>query len=167
MFRTASGLSCIAILFAAAGCTMCDHPYDHSGPVYSQDGCQSCSGSRAGSILGGAPEVSSAVQGQDQPMGQATSYASVRPRPRVSKQPTSFGGTDNWSPSGVAGLRGQTGRTEPGYVPGSERIISVTERVVKSAGDSPQMAEESSPESSKPMSSSGWTARRPTSEVMR
>jgi hypothetical protein len=183
MFRTAFGLSCIAILFAATGCQMCSHPYDCSGPVYSQDG--SCSGGRAGSILGGAPEISTPVQGQDQPTGQATSYASARPRSKVSrqpasfgaadtrprsmvsKQPTSFGAADNWSPSGVAGLRGQTGQTEPGYVPGSERIISVTERVVKSAGDSPQVTEESSPESSKPMSSSGWTARRPTSEVMR
>jgi hypothetical protein len=109
------------------------------------------------------------------------------PRSRTPSRSDSFDTTDNWSPAGanrapsgrsVAGVNGQT---KPGYVPGSERIISVTERVVKPAAESTQvagqpsqladessqLADQSSPESSKPLPSSGWTARRPTSEVLR
>jgi hypothetical protein len=110
------------------------------------------------------------------------------PRSRTPSRSASFDTADNWSPAAgasrgpsgrsVAGINGQT---KPGYVPGSERIISVTERVVKPAAESTQvagqpslmadessqLADQSSPESSKPLPSSGWTARRPTSEVLR
>jgi len=59
------------------------------------------------------------------------------------------------------------GRAQPGDVPGSERIVSVTDRVVKPSADSFQAAEESSPESSQPLPATRWTARRPTTEVLR
>ena len=36
-----------------AGCTMCCHPYDQSGPVYWDGGCQASAQTRAGSILDG------------------------------------------------------------------------------------------------------------------
>jgi hypothetical protein len=49
-------LSVVAVLFFAAGCTMCCHPYDKCGPVY--DDCSGhpyCSSGRAGSILENPP----------------------------------------------------------------------------------------------------------------
>ena len=58
------------------------------------------------------------------------------------------------------------GSAQPGDVPGSERIVSVTERVVPSA-NSPPAAAEASPESSQPLPPSGWNARRPTTDLLR
>jgi hypothetical protein len=67
-----------------------------------------------------------------------------------------------------AGVRG-TARL--GDVPGSEKIISVTDRTVgpsASAGEQQTVAAESATEeSSRPLPASGWTARRPTTELQR
>jgi hypothetical protein len=162
MFRTAIGLSYVAMLLAATGCQMCSHPYDHSGPVYSQDGCQSSGSLRAGSILGGNPQPSPMLA---QTRVNNRLASAVPARSKTSRESASFGAASNWSPAGVSG--GLKGQPQPGYVPGSERVISVTERVVKPAADSSQIAEDSLPESIEPMSSAGWTARRPTPEVLR
>ena len=57
-----------------------------------------------------------------------------------------------------------------GEVPGSERILSVTERTV----ESPTVVADSSAEPAglatgpaKPLPSKGWTARRPTGNTLR
>jgi hypothetical protein len=58
-----------------------------------------------------------------------------------------------------------TGKVQTGKVAGSEQILSVTERVVDPAPASestPQVAENSSTDSAKPLNAQGWTARRPT-----
>jgi hypothetical protein len=59
---------------------------------------------------------------------------------------------------------------QPGDVPGSEQIVSVTERVgepTANADQSPQVAADSSGATSPSLEAKGWTARRPTYEVRR
>ncbi len=49
-WRIAAGISCCLIL--ASGCSMCQHPYDYCGPVWSEGDCRNCNPDyRAGSIL--------------------------------------------------------------------------------------------------------------------
>ena len=68
-------------------------------------------------------------------------------------------------------MQASAGRTpQLGIVPGSEKIISVTDRTVApspSGGDSSATVAESATESSQPLPASGWTARRSTSDVQR
>jgi hypothetical protein len=160
MFRTALGFSAVAILLVAAGCQMCCHAYDDAGPVFSEDGCQSSPHARAGSILAGGSQPSlSPTKNQipDKP-------ASPSPTPAQAKkqgQSAPFGMIGNPAPGRVQA------KSQPGDVPGSERVISVTERVVKSSADPSQATEESSPDVSKQLPATGWTARRPTTEVLR
>lgn len=62
------------------------------------------------------------------------------------------------------------GDIRPGDVPGSERIVSVTDRVVgptADSGDAPQVVADLSTDSSLPLPSKQWTARRPTPSVIR
>ena len=67
--------------------------------------------------------------------------------------------------------KARAGRTpQLGVVPGSEKIISVTDRTVtpsSTAGDSSPTVAESATESSAQLPASGWTARRPASDVQR
>jgi len=161
MLRTVLALGSFAVFLAAAGCNMCCHQYDSSGPVFSDGGCQSAH-SRAGSILGGGPQPSMS------PKNNQLQDGSVSPSPTPAQ-------AKKQNPSvsfGMAGGRVQgpaLGKAQPGDVPGSERIVSVTDRVVKPSTDSSQAAQESSPEagSSQPLPATGWTARRPTTEVLR
>jgi len=165
MFRTALGLGFVAIVLAAAGCQMCCHPYDRSGPVFSDDGCPSSTHSRAGSFFAGSPQPSVL------PTKNQIQDESASPSP-VPDQAKRRGHSISYVMAGdrVPGERVQgplLGRAQPGDVPGSERIVSVTDRVVGPSADSSQAAEDSSPASSKPLSANGWTARRPTTEVLR
>ena len=63
-----------------------------------------------------------------------------------------------------------TGQMQPGEVPGSEQILSVTERTVESptavVADSSAKPVEPSPEPTKPLPSKGWTARRLTGSTL-
>ena len=180
MLRMALGLGSVAILvLAGAGCQMCCHPYDKCGPVFSDDGCSSSTHSRAGSILAGSLEPSMAVTTSSN-HGQP---ASPSPTPAQAKKPQKsisyvMAGkrADSPSPTPVQAKKPQKpisyvmggkrpegpllGPAQPGDVPGSERIVSVTERVLPSA-DPSQAAAEASSESSKPLPPSGWSARRP------
>jgi hypothetical protein len=61
----------------------------------------------------------------------------------------------------------QLGPAQPGDVPGSEKIVSVTERVVGPSADSLQAAAEPSPESSRQLPINGWAAHRPATELVR
>jgi hypothetical protein len=146
MFRTALGLGVVAVLLATAGCRMCCHPYDYCGPVYNGRGCQSCSPhSRTGSILSGAPELAPMPGlARRQVQGESVSRASLKNQVQ--------------------------GDIRPGDVPGSEQIVSVTDRVVDPSAVSsnpPQVAAEAAPEPLEPLPAKGWTARRPTPEVTR
>lgn len=165
MLRTASGLSVVAILLAAAGCTMCCHPYDYCGPVYDSPGCQSCgSHSRAGSILAGEPELTESPEMVERSVPNK-SMASISSREPVQRQSASYGQRE----------RQVQGQPRFGDVPGSEKIVSVTDRVVGSdqpAADQPQIAADPSAEPSVkpfvlPAATKGWTARRPTPEIQR
>ena len=184
MLRMALGLGSVAIfVLAGAGCQMCCHPYDRCGPVFSEDGCSSTH-SRAGSILAGCPEPSMSLTSPNH--GQP---ASPSPTPAQAKKPQKsisyvMAGkrADSPSPTPVQAKKPQKpisyvidgkrpegpllGPAQPGDVPGSERIVSVTERVMPSA-NSPQAAAEASPESSQPLPPSGWSARRPNAELLR
>lgn len=62
------------------------------------------------------------------------------------------------------------GDARPGDVPGSERIVSVTDRVVGEPADSqavPQLVADSAADDATPITSKGWTARRPTPQIIR
>jgi hypothetical protein len=180
MFRSALGLGALAILLAASGCTMCCHQYDHSGPVYSDDGSASSSmHSRAGSILGGGGTSQPAMSPtrhrlQEQPNDPIPDDA-LTPTPAAAKtkkqhKPMSYVMTGAQKQGQRVGERPQgplLGKAQPGDVAGSERIVSVQDRVVKPADDAPQVAEDAPQNFSRPLPSSGWTARRPTSEMLR
>jgi hypothetical protein len=62
------------------------------------------------------------------------------------------------------------GQPRVGLVPGSEKILSVTDRKVTpsaTAGEAPAVAAESAAEPAKPLPSAGWTARRPAADTQR
>jgi hypothetical protein len=146
MVRRTFGLGVVAILLASAGCRMCGHPYDYCGPVYDSGDCQPCgSHSRAGSILSGTPEITSSPDLAERGLrGKTMSPASLRNEVQ--------------------------GEMRPGDVPGSERIVSVTDRVVEPStpsADSPQVSADLSTEPSKSLPAKGWMARRPTSDFSR
>lgn len=173
LFRTVLGLA--TILLACSGCTMCCHPYDYSGPVYGGPGCGSSQCSRAGSILDGG--VQDAQESQtSMPIEKKVEKKVVRESaPATSARATparakSRGQTDSFASAGGRVPDHLKGEAKPGDVPGSERIISVTERIVGAStppADTAVAARESSAESSSPLPTSGWTARRPESEVLR
>jgi hypothetical protein len=82
----------IGLLLAAAGCTMCAHPYDYCGPV--TDGCCGCSCDtrvRTASVLsgtaGGPVEGEQVVAGQEY-ADAGTDGATVVAQPTVVGQPT-------------------------------------------------------------------------------
>ena len=163
MFRTAYYLGSVAILFAAAGCSMCCHPYDHSGPVFSADGCQATH-RRAGSILDGASQPSPELarnQIHDNSSSPVLAQASQarRTRPQVQAAPLSEVAAEPQGPS--------LGQPQPGVVPGSERVVSVTDRLARPSANSSEAVEQSPSQPSQPMPESGWTARRPTTEILR
>jgi hypothetical protein len=210
MFRMVLGVGSAAILIlTAAGCQMCCHPYDKSGPVFCGDGCSSSPCSRAGSIFAGNPGPSvvaetpahqksaspsptpaeakkqrapasrtlashrpnsSSTHASAKKPQKAMSYVmadkrvkSPSPTPTQTEQPQE-------STSGMVGRRPEgplLGSAQPGDVPGSERIVSITERVTGPSADSPQDASEASPTPSRPSPANGWTARRPTIERLR
>jgi hypothetical protein len=147
MFRTTLGLCAVAILAAVAGCTMCCHPYDNCGPVWDGGECQTCSPHyRAGSIFAGTPDMAMSSEKPHRDV-QATKKTASRAAVPTRAQPDS----------------------KPGDVPGAERILSVTDRVVKPAEgsvDSQVVSESSSSSgsSAQPLPANGWTARRPTAE---
>jgi hypothetical protein len=141
MFRIAMGLGITIVLLVAAGCTMCCHPNDYCGPVYDSCGGQSCSMyHRAGSILAGTSDVGM-MEMEQEPVQEPT------PVTRMSKSPT-----------------------QAGVVPGSEQIVSVTERIVEPkdhSSPSNEVASESEAKSVDRVGARGWTARRPTAENLR
>jgi hypothetical protein len=52
MRRTCLAVCFVALLAAAGGCSMCDHPYDYCGPTFTGECGQTCNPlARAGSIL--------------------------------------------------------------------------------------------------------------------
>jgi hypothetical protein len=105
MTRTVSSMAVALVVLATAGCCMCCRPYDHCGPVY--QGCGGCScrsQPRAGSILDGSVASGTVMTG-------STSTGAPHPA-RVPSQ--------GEAPS----------QPKLGLVPGSERIVSVTDRVV-------------------------------------
>lgn len=62
------------------------------------------------------------------------------------------------------------GTARLGYVAGSEKIISVTDRVVKpstTVGGTSEIAADTATESAKPLPAAGWTARRPAADMQR
>ncbi len=186
MFRMVLGLSSVAILvLSAAGCTMCCHPYDNSGPVFSDGGCQASTHSRAGSILAGSPEPSVVLANDpihrkpvsqsptpDQAKRQLPSMSYVmtgRQAERSSPTPLAKKPQEPFSYT-MAGNRPEgplLGSAQPGDVPGSERIVSITDRAVGPSADSSQAAAEASPAPARPLPPSRWTARRPTTELLR
>ena len=160
MFRMALGVGSVAILLVATGCQMCCHSYDDAGPVFSEDGCPSSAHSRAGSIFAGVPQASLLPTTNQTPDEPAS--ASPTPAPAKKKGQSALLGM-----SGSAAHGWMQAQPQPGDVPGSRRIVSVTDRAVKPSTDSPQATDERSPESSRQLPATGWTARRPSTELLR
>ncbi len=166
MFRRALGLGLLGILSATVGCRMCCHPYDYCGPVYQCDGCgcPSCCGhSRANSVLEPIPQREYA---QGSVEYQARSQANNQVRHQAQSQvrrPVQSDADRQMRQEAQAQAR-------PGDVPGSERILSVTDRAVGPTAtptDPPATAEASPGDSSQTLPSSGWTARGSTGGILR
>lgn len=157
------------MVLSLAGCTMCCHPYDHCGPVY-ENGCHSCSQGRVGSILEGGEELLPVPNTPSPTPAPPKATSSARSRQPQSMRTASV---RYRQPSGqaVSPTRSTyTASTRPkaGDVPGSQKIISVTERTVTDPNTPVlQPVSESEVDDSKTLPASGWTARRPTSEVVR
>lgn len=145
MRRTALGLGVLAVLLVITGCTMCCHPYDYCGPVFHGGGCQACSPhGRVGSILSEASELAPLPPESSRPEGGTLSHADIENH-----------------------VRGEMRQDD---VPGSQKIVSITDQVVEPpipSADPPQVADGSSLEPSKVLPSQGWMARRPTTERLR
>jgi hypothetical protein len=114
MLRTVLSLGVVAVLLAAVGCTMPCHPNDYCGPVYGTGGCQTCSSqARVGSVLANASNLDLSPE-----------LAAERPAP--------IEAASRVSPRNTA-----KGEPKAGYVPGSERVVSVTKRVVPTSTPRP------------------------------
>lgn len=186
MVRSALGLGVVVLLLVVAGCTMCCHPYDYCGPVH--DCTNECppdgpSTSRYGSILSGngqtVEELTPTPEASQQPTkarptpaptstsrrakGQTVSYAKSGSRSQASNSPRQQS----------SGRRQAQAQVKPGLVPGSEKIISVTDRAANEPASAAKVVsnaasdEETSTATTASPTSAGWTARRPTAEVMR
>ncbi len=144
---------------------MCCHPYDYCGPVYTgaaRPPCAWCD--RVGSILDGSPDVYVSPDSGVQPV-PAASVEQISRRNRPQRQSVAK------TPMNDRVLQAANGKVRLGDVPGSEQIISVTERVVDAPSDAsgaqaPMLADQST-ESAQSLPSNGWTARRATPQVMR
>jgi hypothetical protein len=166
MLRLGLGLGILAVLSTLAGCTMCCHPYDWCGPVHDGEGCQSCdSRYRVGSILAGTAETATLHE-----VGADVTTQGMADEPIVDGQTRVSAKHARSEPSVAAvadsGRRQrymqQTGKM--GDVPGSEKVISVTDRVVEpGATVSEASATPSEPAltADSPATTQGWTARRP------
>jgi hypothetical protein len=80
MRRTCFAGCFAALLLAATGCTMCDHPYDYCGPTFSGECGQTCNPlARAGSILSPPAEVTTS--------GGAATANEILPEPAAKAAP--------------------------------------------------------------------------------
>lgn len=56
MKRSLETLTIVILAAAGLGCSMCQHPYDYTGPVQGHGGCPNCGYNyRQGSIISGPP----------------------------------------------------------------------------------------------------------------
>jgi hypothetical protein len=80
MRRTCLAGCFAALLAAAAGCTMCDHPYDYCGPTFTGECGQTCNPlARAGSILSPPVEITTS--------GGTAAASEVQPAPAGTAAP--------------------------------------------------------------------------------
>jgi len=205
MLRFACAVGVAAVLCATAGCRMCCHPYDYSGPVYHGGGCLDCgSRGRAGSILEGrsgivveemppgdfsppeAPpsqsdlsehrQVVPSKEREVKPVPSSISDRSAqvasaewrtrkeaKPRQTVATVSRPAPAADSQQPTDAEIQRMIQRELRAGDVPGSERIVSITERVV---GES-ETASEAPDRPFQELPASGWTARRWNSDARR
>jgi hypothetical protein len=168
---------------------MCCHPYDNCGPVVNGDACQSCdTRARVGSVFAGTATDETTVSESNQtptpakpPKANDTPTPAKPPKATNSPTPAKVPGktaavrskksTHSQSASFTqknGRIRGQVqGQARPGLVPGSEKIVSVTDRVVEPSGN-PTAAQEVAQETvEKPIAepaklqpSQGWVARQ-------
>ncbi len=144
MIRISIALAAIALIGTTVGCTMCCHPYDYCGPVYEGQGryATGCSQcARAGSIF--AADAAESMPVNDTPVQTVSARAKSRPK----------------------ALAGSSAA-----VPGSERILSVSDRAVEkstpvavSSGQPQDRSVEAQPSSP----ADGWTARRSMDDAAR
>jgi hypothetical protein len=143
MFRRVLGIGITVALVAATGCTMCCSPNDYCGPVYYDGDCGSCDPlARKNSILTGGPVETTAT-----------------PEPARSQRP------ENLQSRVLTRTSGQKMRF--GDVPGSERIISVTDHAVGPSAGANEPSEVVASPAQRSLPADGWTARRPTSDWTR
>ncbi|NLF09037.1 MAG: hypothetical protein GX594_13810 [Pirellulaceae bacterium] len=168
MLRTGLGLGLLAVSIMFSGCRMCRHPYDYCGPVYNGPHGPSSWHSRAGSVLDGTQAMPDYYEEY-----QPAYTGNPQPTRAVAPQPTRAG---DYRPARPDDYQSADSRdykalladeAQPDDVPGSMRVLSVTDRVL-GEGNAPietnRIAEDNS---SGAPSSAGWTARRPTAAERR
>ncbi len=85
MVRTRLVLALSLLACAAAGCTMCQSPYDYCGPTFTgQPGEPCCPDARAGSIL--SPPLDAASEGEIKPSETPTAIEK-QPSPTPAAEP--------------------------------------------------------------------------------
>ncbi|MEN6450684.1 MAG: hypothetical protein ABFC96_09350 [Thermoguttaceae bacterium] len=154
---------------------MCCHPYDHCGPVYQCGGFACCGPyARAGSVLApGSQPVSHRAASDRIESKQPTKQPTKAETPASARRPSA----PIQSQRPTVADRQLIGEARPGDVPGSERIVSVTDQAVgpslapavsstTPAVSSPTVtASTATPAETLP--GGGWTARRISSTVDR
>ena len=78
----------LLILASTVGCSMCQHPYDHTGPVPGAGGCPHCGYNyRQGSAISAPPDGNMAPSYQPTPANLAPpTYQSAAPTPAKTVQ---------------------------------------------------------------------------------
>ena len=190
MFRMALGVGSVAILaLTATGCNMCCHPYDKSGPVFSDCGCPSSTCSRAGSIFVGDPgpavvaTKTSSHDGTVAPSPTPAQATAKKQHPSVSYVMAGKRANllhvigscprEEATEAGLLRHGRQAGRKAPSLAQPTRRRTRLgkdrvgNRAVVGSSADSSQAAAEPSPESSRTLPINGWAAHRPATDQTR
>ena len=115
-------------------------------------------------------QIQSQARGQSQRQTQSQAQRPMQRQMQSQTQGQGRGQTASFTAVNGKVQAQVQGKVQVGEVPGSEQILSVTDRVVDSStttSDSSQVASGSVDESPAVTSSQGWTARRPVTEVLR
>ena len=117
------------------------------------------------------PQDFSAARSQQYSEARSQQYSQAR-RPRSSREQLAQNPRQSHSGTPTpAALRAQIqAETRPDDVPGSERIVSVTDRVVgepASSGESAEVASDSGADAPTSLPAKGWTARHSAADVTR
>jgi hypothetical protein len=153
MLRIALKIGAAAVLLVSAGCQMCCHPNDYSGPVYDgPNGERSSMTHRAGSILSDGPAATTtsssdvARRSTNNDKKVVVAKSSSQKQTQLKKQ-RDIAQKDDAAPNDLA--------------QGMEGLVSTTDHAAKPAvAPSVSSREITTPEAPQPLSENGWTTAR-------